>query len=293
MAEEDGQEVVFRGAKLPDDPLVALIKEARRRVQAGEGNAMLKEAEAGGDEAKWILVRGEVHLRMDMPREGREAAEKALAKYKDMANVRGQSVALQVIADCHLALHECSEVLALSIDAVSMCWELEDKSAEAAMMHTCAGAFQVQLRHAEAVRAATRAAALFREAGDKVGEAIALETAANASVSEDPSKGGPKRNNLLKEITGPIGGQGEMDAARFGQTSILYDKKPWQPISKFHPVLELRESLVGTKKEQVNPRLGPDGKPLFTQKQFGWGRPSHRLDQAFYHMVLHAGDKVL
>merc|ERR1712139_333248 len=167
---------------------------------------------------------------------------------------------------------ECSEVLDLSIEAVRICWELQDKAAEAAMMHTCAGAFQVQCRHEEATRAATRAANLFCEAGDKMGEAIALETAANASVSQDPTqaRGAPKKNILLKEMAGPPGGQGEMDATRFGQTSILYDKKPWHPISKFHPVLQQRESLVGAKKESIPPRPSSDGKPLFTPKQFSW-----------------------
>merc|ERR1712100_12096 len=99
-------------------------------------------------------------------------------------------------------------------------------------------------------------------------------------------------NSLLKEVAAPPGGQGEMDAARFGQTSILYDKKPWHPISKYHPVLQQRESLVGAKKESNPPRM-LDGHPLFQQKSFSWGRPSHRLDQAFYHMVLTAGDKII
>merc|ERR1719359_43094 len=104
---------------------------------------------------------------------------------------------------------------------------------------------------------------------------MALETAANASVSQDPTlqAAGASQKNILKEITSPPGGQGEMDAARFGQTSILYDKKPWQPISKFHPILQQRQSLVNAKKESIAPRnLGPgstgtqDGRPTFTPK---------------------------
>lgn len=282
------------------DHLVMLVRDVRRRVQNGEGDAVLAEAEAGGGEAKWLLVKGEAKLRMDSPREGLVAAEEAASKFKSQADTRGHSLALQVLADCHLALHECAEVLALSVEAISICWELGDKAAEAAVMHTCAGAFQVQWRYPEATRAATRAATLFREAGDKMGEAIALETAANASVSQAPSET-PQVSNLMKQNRpGPPGGQNEMDAVRFGQTSVLYDKKPWQPISKFHPTLIQRESLVGAKKDSIAPRVidtnrapGTDGKPLFQPKSFSWGRPAHRLDQAFYHMVLTAGDKII
>merc|ERR1711865_628645 len=129
------------------------------------------------------------------------------------------------------------------------------------------------------------------------------ETAANASVSQAPTTDGvynaprtTRDNALMKEITGPSGGQLAMDAARFGQTSVLYDKKPWQPISKFHPTLQQRESLISQKKEHIAPKAGgnnADGRPTFNPKQFSWGRPSHRLDQAWYHMVLTAGDKIL
>lgn len=279
------------------EDLLALVKDVRRRVQDGQGDAVLAEATAGGDDAKWLLVKGEAELRMDRPREGCVAAEQSASKFQICGNQRGQSLALQVLADCHLALHECAEVLALSVQAVSLCWELGDKAAEGAMMHTCAGAFQVQWRYPEATRAATRAATLFAEAGDKMGEAIALDTAANASVSHAPSSA-PKDNHLLREIVGPTGGKAEMDAVRFGQTSILYEKKPWQPISKYHPTLQQRESLVNAKKDSIPPKQGAgastaDGRPMFAPKQFGWGRPSHRLDQAFYHMVLTAGDKII
>lgn len=274
-----------------EDPLCALLRSVRIRIQAGEGEVVVAEANAGGNEAKWLLIMGEAKLRMGIPREGLEAAGKATLKLKEEGNLRGQSLALQVLADCHLALHECAEVISLSVEAISISWQLEDKAAEALMMHTCAGAFQVQWRYKEATRAATRAAALFKEVGDKTGEAIALETAAIASVSQPPKEGAA----LLREIRGPPGGQAAMDAARFEQTSVLYEQKPWQPISKFHPILQQRENPAAVKKEHLPAKemRGEDGRPLFQPRQYSWGRPSHRLDQAWYHMALVAGDKII
>merc|ERR1719476_77202 len=151
------------------------------------------------------------------------------------------------------------------------------------MMHTCACAFQGQWRFPEALRAASRAATLFRDANDQVGEAIALETAAHASVSGGPTEvHGVDESRLFKEISGPPGGQAQMDAVRFGQTSILYEKKPWQPISKFHPILSKRGNLlnevadVAAMPRRVANMNDQSGRPLWTPKKFGWGRPSSR-----------------
>lgn len=307
MAEEDGQEVVFKTDSKWDqpigttsnDPLVLLIRDVRKRVQAGEGDAVLAEAAAESKEAKWVLATAEAKLRMGALREGRDSAREAADLFSKLSNVRGESLALQVQADCHLSLHECAEVLDLSVRAVTLAWELGDKAAEACMMHSCASAFQLQWRHPEAVRAANRAATLFREAGDKMGEAIALQTAANASVSRDPREvGAAKDNSLLKESASPPGGQAAMDAVRFGQTSILYDKKQWQPISKYELSLVQRESMVVERGKEggasvVGMGLGENKKPLFQHKSFPWRKAAHKVDQAWYHMVLTAGDKIV
>lgn len=281
-----------------DDDLIALLNDVRRRVKVGEGEAVLTEAKNGGAQAKFLLVASEARLRMGSPAEGKESAEAALASFKAQKSIRGQCLALQVLADCHLALEECVEVLELSVDAIELAWELGDKSAEANMMHTCAGAFHLQWRYPEATRAATRAANLYAEAGDRVGEAIALETAANASVSHDPSEDTASARRhatdaVLKEFTGPVGGQAAMDAARFNQTSTLYAQKPWQPISKFHPVLVRRPRVD---RESDAPPVNfkdADGAPIFKPKKFSWRQPASKLDEAWYEMRLTAGDKIV
>lgn len=281
-----------------EDPLVELLKDVRRRIRAGEIDKVLDEANKGGDQAKWLLVKVEAKLHMELPEEATEMAEKALEKFKSEGSLRGQSLAFQALADCYLSVSDCAEALALSTEAIALAWDLGDKAAEATMMNTCAGAYLLQWRFPEALRAATRAAALFKAVGDKVGEAIALETAANASVSCDPSDV-PNKKIFQEQKSGPQGGQAMMDAARFGQTSILYESKPWQPIAKFHPILEKRSGIyddagVIRHKTAANDKgWDTSGRPLFNRKLFGWRKAGAKTDDAMYYLVLEECGKIV
>lgn len=279
-----------------DMTLSEKIKYVRAQVQKGEGEAVLKECAANEEPVQSLLI-AEVKLRMDEPEDAKAAATKALGLFKTKGDMPGQIRAMQVLADARMWYNECGEAIRVCTEAVRLCWKAGDKESEAAIMHTSAGAFLLQSKYAEAGRAATRAAILYRALGDNVGEAMALETAATASVSSSPQeagKGATESSMLLKELRGPVGGQGMMDAIRMGQPA-MFDKRLWQPVSKFHPIMQQRENLVHKAQDLPPPSTvkGNDGKPLFVPKRFGWGRSSHRLDQGWYQQVLVAGDKIL
>mmetsp|Transcript_129405 Transcript_129405/g.237964 ORF Transcript_129405/g.237964 Transcript_129405/m.237964 type:complete len:285 (-) Transcript_129405:93-947(-) len=280
------------------DDLSDLLKNARERTEKGLGEAVLKEASAQ-EPAIESLLTAEVKLRMEELEDAKAAAKKAVGLFKAKSDVKGQIRAMQVLADAKMWYGECREAVRVCTEAVRLTWQVGDKECEAALLHTSAGAFLLMGKYAEGGRAATRAAILYRKVGDKLGEAMALETAATASLSSSPQeagKGAMESRELLKEIRGPLLGQAEMTTFGMGQPA-LYSTKPWVPISKFHPIMRLRANVASTRMN-VNalPMTGPkggDGKPLFQQKAFGWAKPAHKLDQAWYEQVLVAGDKIV
>jgi len=276
------------------DPLYAKLKEIRARVSAGEGEEVLREARQGS-EPDWLVI-ADVSLRSDDPSGARDAGERALDMYEKKGNIRGQIIAIQLLMDAYLAMSESGKALAQSVKGISLAWAVESKTAEAALLHSSATAFIMQWRFAQAQRAASRAATLFRQAGDLTGEAIALETAANASVSYNPNEAYRDTSvdkKLLGEAQGPPGGQAMMDAVRYGQTSVLYEKKPWQPISKFIPVMSQRPRVEVEQTKLGTNRMGNDGKPLFQPKSYNWIRPMHRTNDAYYHMVLQSAGRII
>eukprot|EP00405_Crypthecodinium_cohnii_P041802 CAMPEP_0206552172 /NCGR_PEP_ID=MMETSP0325_2-20121206/15933_1 /ASSEMBLY_ACC=CAM_ASM_000347 /TAXON_ID=2866 /ORGANISM="Crypthecodinium cohnii, Strain Seligo" /LENGTH=1362 /DNA_ID=CAMNT_0054052017 /DNA_START=11 /DNA_END=4100 /DNA_ORIENTATION=+ len=109
------------------------------------------------------------------------AAEKALAIYRDLGDVRKEAAVLRMLSRISASRGDFSMALERAQESKGLCQELCDKKGEAASLECSAEAFLVKKDgESDAAEAALKAAKVYKQIDDKPGQAGALQTAVSA-----------------------------------------------------------------------------------------------------------------